>query len=510
MKLKYFIPTLMAFFAILVSCSNDFEASYLDEVKVSQSTVALPANGGSVSIDLTASSNWTISSIPEWLTVSPASGSAGQQTVTFSVGAATETQTATLQLECAGKTQLINVLQLTAKADLPLSTCAQVEAGEDGKSYRVKGTCTAIANTTYGNWYLNDGTGEVYIYGTLDAAGQEKNFLSLGIDVGDIVTVEGPRTNYNGTIELVNVTVIDIEKSLIKVDSLSSKEALPVDGGTISAILTCKGDGLSVDIPADAQSWLSIVGMTTSGTSANVKFQATANPGGDRSATVVFKTTSKGKTYSSEAVITQKGAIVECSIADFLAAPVGDTQYRVTGVITSVAKAEYGNIYIKDATGEAYVYGVGAKGDFEKLGLKAGDVVTLVGKRGEYKESPQMTGGQYESHISVTPISIADFKNLPDDKNAFYMISGTVGTVTESGAKDEMVDYGNLNLTDETGSVYVYGVVQGWGGKNVKGEGLFAKLGVEYGDKLTIIAYKSTYKGLVEAVGTYFSHVKAN
>ena len=90
------------------------------------------------------------------------------------------------------------------------------------------------------------------------------------------------------------------------------------------------------------------------------------------------------------------------------------------------------------------------------------------------------------------------------------MISGTVGTVTESGAKDEMVDYGNLNLTDETGSVYVYGVVQGWGGKNVKGEGLFAKLGVEYGDKLTIIAYKSTYKGLVEAVGTYFSHVKAN
>ena len=165
---------------------------------------------------LTASSNWTISSIPEWLTVSPASGSAGQQTVTFSVGAATETQTATLQLECAGKTQLINVLQLTAKADLPLSTCAQVEAGEDGKSYRVKGTCTAIANTTYGNWYLNDGTGEVYIYGTLDAAGQEKNFLSLGIDVGDIVTVEGPRTNYNGTIELVNVTVIDIEKSLIR------------------------------------------------------------------------------------------------------------------------------------------------------------------------------------------------------------------------------------------------------------------------------------------------------
>ena len=48
----------------------------------------------------------------------------------------------------------------------------------------------------------------------------EKNFLSLGIEVGDIVTVEGPKTTYNGTVELVNVTVINIEKSLIKVDSL--------------------------------------------------------------------------------------------------------------------------------------------------------------------------------------------------------------------------------------------------------------------------------------------------
>mgnify|MGYP000063794915 CR=1 FL=1 len=49
---------------------------------------------------------------------------------------------------------------------------------------------TAIANTTYGNLYLNDGTGEIYIYGTLDASGAEKNFLSLGIEVGDEITVQ--------------------------------------------------------------------------------------------------------------------------------------------------------------------------------------------------------------------------------------------------------------------------------------------------------------------------------
>ena len=117
---------------------------------------------------------------------------------------------------------------------------------------------------------------------------------------------------------------------------------------------------------------------------------------------IVFKTFDGKKEYSCKQALSQKGAIVAATVEEFLAAPVGDTQYRLTGVITKVARAEYGNVYIADYSGEAYVYGIGAKGDFEKLGLKEGDIVTLVGKRGEYKGDAQMTGVQYESHISVT------------------------------------------------------------------------------------------------------------
>ena len=93
-----------------------------------------------------------------------------------------------------------------------VKTCADVIAGEDGTTFRVKGECTEIKNTTYGNWILKDATGEVYIYGTLDAEGKTKNFSSLGIEVGDIVTVEGPKKTYNTTVELVDVKVIAIEK----------------------------------------------------------------------------------------------------------------------------------------------------------------------------------------------------------------------------------------------------------------------------------------------------------
>lgn len=88
-------------------------------------------------------------------------------------------------------------------------TCADVIAGEDGTIFRVRGTVTEIVNTKHGNWYLKDETGSVYIYGTLDRDGNTKNFESLGIEVGDTVTVEGPKKTFNETIELVDVTVIE-------------------------------------------------------------------------------------------------------------------------------------------------------------------------------------------------------------------------------------------------------------------------------------------------------------
>ena len=53
------------------------EGRFLDEVKVSQSYIAIPAEGGSVEITVDAIDSWSIAGVPEWLTVSPASGSAG-------------------------------------------------------------------------------------------------------------------------------------------------------------------------------------------------------------------------------------------------------------------------------------------------------------------------------------------------------------------------------------------------------------------------------------------------
>ena len=509
MKLKYIFTALAAALTLAVGCEDDIE-TYLDEVKVSSSYVAIPAEGGSQTITVNAQDEWAFGDIPEWLTVTPASGVAGETEVTFKADASTSTNTAMLYLNCDGKSQIINVLQMAEKIELPITSCADFNNnGVDGKTYRVKGTVTSITSTTYGNMYLNDGTGEAYVYGTLDASGTEKNFSSLKIEVGDIVTVEGPRANYNGTIELVNVTVINIEKSLIKLDSVSVKDALPLEGGEFKAYLTCKGSGVSAVVPDDAKSWLSVTSIETSGNNATVVFNAAANELGDRSTTLVFNTVSGGKTYSAQTELMQKGAIIETTIDKLLAAEDGATQYRTTGYITKDTGSDYGNIYIKDATGEIYVYGVlddkGQTKQWKNMGINAGDIVTVVGPKTSYNGTAQLKNVTIENHIAVKDITLADFRALKDDKATYYRISGKVAKSTEANTKFDLATYGNFALTDGTAEVYVYGVRTGWGGD----KGKFGTLGIKEGDELTIVCYKTSYNGLIEADGCFYVSHKA-
>ena len=504
MKLKYFI-SFFALVALLAGCSDDDAMTLFDEIQVSSSYVSIDVAGGSNTITLNAKEAWTFdeAELPEWLTVSPMNGGAGETKVTFTAPATLDGRTTVLHVKCADKSQTINVIQ--GLAVVSEATCAEVNAGPESKTYRVTGTVKSIVNTTYGNWYIEDETGEVYIYGTLDAKGNTKNFLSWGMEVGDIVTVEGPKTVYNGTVELVDVTVINIQKSLVKVEGYDPEDAtIPVEGGNVAVNLSCKtNNGISVEIPEEAKSWLGIVSIA-GGAEPVVTFHANANAGGDRSATVVFKTTDdKGKEYTAQATIYQKGAIVAASVAEFLEAPVGDTQYRITGVITSVANATYGNVYVRDWSGETYVYGIGAKGDFEAAGLKVGDVVTLVGKRGEYKGTAQMTGAVLEDSKTVTPLTIDEFLDQEDNPNVYYMLTGTITEIAN-------MTYGNLYLEDETNQVYVYGCYPGWGATGDNRKNWLETAGITVGDKLSVIGVKSTYNGTPQlANGIYFSHEKA-
>ena len=524
MKLRYSIAAIASLLLFATSCQEENIPTQLDEIQVSSSYLSLPMSGGTAKLVVKAAEAWEFEKIfsvktgekdangkdiyvnqplPTWLNADKTSGGAGETTVTFTAPETLDGRNTELHIVCAGVTQYINVIQ--GVAGVSPATCAEVIAGPDSKTYRVTGVCTRIANTNYGNWYLQDATGEIYIYGTVDATGKY-NWASFGIEVGDEVTVEGPKTTYNGTVELVDASVVKVSKSLIKVASVTPEDAiLPIEGGEFTVNLSCKGNGVTVSIPDDAKEWLSIASIESSASAATVVFKAAANQGGDRGTTLTFNTTDGKKSYSAQTTLAQKGAILEVTVADFLAAEVGTVQYRLTGIITDLyASDKQGkSFYIQDYSGKTLVYR--AEG-FIEAGAKVGDIVTVVGQRGAYKDSPQMVSGNFEElKFAVSPISVADFRNLPDNTEAFYMLTGMVTQPTEDNTKWDLEKYGNFNLTDETGSVYIYGVYVGWGGK--KGE--FGPLGVKEGDELTIVAYKTSYKGLTEGVGYYFSHKAA-
>lgn len=193
--------------------------------------------------------------------------------------------------------------------------------------------------------------------------------------------------------------------------------------------------------------------------------------------------------------------IVDATIAEFLAAEKDATQYRISGVVTNIAKAEYGNIYIKDATGEVYVYGVGAKGEFETMGVEVGDIVTLISNRGEYNGTPQAANSTLEKKTDVTPVAtVAEFLATEED-GTYYMVSGTVSGMAGAGA------YGNIYIEDESAKVYVYGVLAGYKGEKGQFEALVEATGLKDGDTLTIIGKHTSYNGTAQ-VGSafYFSH----
>ena len=504
MKIKYIFPIFFAALALMTSCNEEQSITLLDEIQVSSSYVSIPVAGGSTSITVTAKDSWTAEKVTtdknkvEWLTISSASGNAGEATLTFTAPAAIDGRNAEVLIKSGGKTQRVNIIQGLSK--ISPAKVSEVKTGPDGKTFQVTGVCTSIVNTDYGNWYITDNTGSLYIYGTLDAKGATRNFKSLNLEVGDEVTVEGPKSTYQGTAQLVNVMVIKINKSLVKVDSVKNA-SLPIEGGEFTAYLTCKGQGVSVDIPTDAQSWLAISSIKSAGTNTVVKFKAAPNSGGDRNTKLIFKTTDGKKEYTTETSLSQKGAIVKATIAEFLAAAVGDTQYRLSGIITKIDNNTDGRLYIRDFSGETYVYKIQ---DFATKGLKVSDIITIVGKRAAYNGVAQVGGAVLESVIPVTSVTIAEFLTKADDPNKYYMVSGNITNIATG-------NYGNLDISDGTNTLYVYGCYPGYGATGTARQGLITSKGIKVGDKLTVIGPKGSYNSVPQVNGgLYFSHESSN
>ena len=283
-------------------------------------------------------------------------------------------------------------------------------------------------------------------------------------------------------------------------ESVDPEDAsFPLEGGNVSVTLNCKGDGIGVEIPAEAQEWLSIASIGGTASAPVVTFQAAYNNLGDRNVTVTFTTKDdEGKEYTTEQSFFQKGSIIDATAAEINAAADGDTQYRLTGYIREVANDLYGNLYVTDFSGEVYVYGVldenGESKQWANMGINEGDIITVVGPKSSFKGDPQMVDVSVEDHKVVTEATLSEFIAAEKADDVWYRLTGTVNDIYNT-------TYGNFHLLDGEGNdVTVYGLVAGWGGPDKE----FASLGIEEGDVVTIVGVRDEYNGTVQVGDAFF------
>lgn len=424
MKLKYIIPSFIAVIAMFTGCADDNEPTYLSNLKVSSSYVAFDVKGGTQKITVTATEDWSMDfmvpvkadslddekgivkyNVPtsqmatkenKWVKVSQLSGGAGTTDVSFTVGATTATRSVTVRIKAGDKYQNIIVAQVD-DSQTPVSTVKDVLKGVDSKTYRVKGLCGKIFNTSYGNWYMVDGEGnELLIYGTKDATGAY-NWNKFNIAPGDSVTVEGARTTYKSTIEIVNATFISVKKALLL--SKETSKTIDKEAKPFNIVITQKGEGLSFKSDVD---WMTIEPGYTVNKKGDLVF--TINPsenttGKNREGTLTFKST-KGKEESVLKVsIIQLGTtpVTTGGIAGISSAisASSDKKKQVNfDVVLTDAKVTYkngSNIFVEDATGGLLLYNGNST-------LAVGDVINgrVWGAGYAYNGLPEATSLQTE------------------------------------------------------------------------------------------------------------------
>ena len=508
---------------LLVSCNDDEIEQILAQVAFDKASYEIAAEGGELTVKVLVTVDWTAAiaaatslDIIDGITLPVESGKGSSEPIEIVVKFAANEgfdRTVKLSISGGGVSGSCTITQKgSAVREMEQITVAEfLEKPEDASIYyKLRGVITSISNATYSNFNLKDidGDATIYIYGLgyeSDPANQKVELLTKeGIQEGDIITIASTRGSYNGTPEGMNSYYISHEKSatpMIKLD----KETYEASASGEEFVLNVTSNIVTWTLSADVD-WLTFEPATGNESTA-VKVTVAAGEGGTGTITL------SADGLDPVTCVVTRADLTVLTIEEFLAKPDDDNKaYQIGGIITSIVMDKddatkpnkYGNFYIKDHTGEAYIYGLlpekgGAAGQdvLTEKGLKVGDFVSLAAPKSSYKEAPQAKNAWLLAAYPAKTLS--EFLALEDDatKSVFYTVSGKVSRIVMD--KDDATKpnkYGNIYITDAEGvELYIYGVLD-WEGQRAN----FESLGVKEGDVITGYAYKSSYKEAPQAV----------
>lgn len=547
MKIKHILTLFAGAMLAFTACvEEDPVFGGEDAFTANPSIINVGKDGGSQTVEVNTTVAWSVETSADWITVDPKSGvNAARITVTVAKNDSENARQASVEVKSLGNKAIITVKQAaggieygTKEHPYPASKAyefaAALDAGAKSDEVYITGIIAQIDEqfgTQYGNatfYITDDGNTSDKMFEVYRALyiGNKKydNPEDPNINVGDKVVIFGKCTNYMGnTPETVQneAYVVSIEAGTTP--SLTcAKPELTVAAAATSAKFSILANNLTEDwTVATEATW--ITSYTKSGReSGDIEIAFDANTvEEERTATFTVKSagvadltlTLKQEAYSP---------IVDATIAEVLAKEDGSTPYRIRGVVSGIVMDSsdptkynaYGNFYLTDETGTVYVYGLlpeaggATKQDvLTNKGVKEGDVMTVVGPKASYNGNPQMKNVYYEDHKPVTAATAAEFNALADG-DALYVIKGTIqNIVKDSSDPTKYSKYGNFDVVDETGKVYVYGIVPMISGKS--GQNILTTLGVKEGDIVTVVGPKASYNSNPQMKNGYLVGVES-
>lgn len=405
MKLRHLLFIGLASAVLFAGCKEEEETTGTPSITIDPTSLTFAQGGETKSITLTASRDWVVE-VP----------SAVQEWLTVSpTSGSASNDPQTITIEAQANTGANRNAQLVFNASLVSATLQVSQEGPEGET---------------------DGINNVTV----------KEFLAASVDDSDTA----PLYRITGT--LVYVRSFNYGNVYIEDET-----------GVVYAYGLCSDENLTY------QSYGDIEGLTVGDQITVVGKRGYHENAGDELVDCYHES-------HTDAVITP--TISNISIADFLEAEVSYSQknyYRLTGTISEISDSYAGELTISDEEGSSVlVYNMTADNSFTyasfgELGLNVGDVLTLVGCRGEHNGSPQVVNGYYESHEDGEdptpepeyPWTLGSSAYTENASN----INGESKTVLKLGTSSKSGD-ATINVPSGTKSFTVYAV--SWKGKPSK------------------------------------------
>ncbi len=504
MKIQKLFLSILAAASLFAGCKEPEPEPSIPTLTVGQTELSFEQNGGTGNITVTSNRPWTISTDADWLAFNPSNGNAADAPVTVTVTALANSstdRTASFKVKTDFDFRTVEVSQKGAKGEDPNTTPTGKGTADD--PYNVVAAINAVANLTWTSSDDYQSTDVVYVKGKISSIVDKGTFTDSGTFGNASFHISTDGTSVN---DFYAYRILYLGNKHFK----SGQTDIKVGDEVVICGKLMNYKGNTPETASGAYLY-SLNGETGGGQGSESEPKGTGtledpyNPAGAAAAVANLKWTSN-EDYQTTEDVYMKGKI--CRIADNGTFSESGTFGNATFFISEDGEGD----------GEFYVYRTLYLGNkkFEsgQTDIKVGDEVIIYGKLMNYRgNTPEtvsgnsylyslngVTGGdtpQPPTPGEVKAVTVAEFNAAPESDSQVYELVGTIGGSIN-------MTYGNFDLTDETGTVYVYGLTATELGYGMKNDKSYESLGLKEGDKIKLHGYRGSFEGKIEVMYAWF------